>query len=127
MADLDFHARTFRTRKKDDLEFFPNKHEARDIPMGRRVGQDTEETPKERAAFTTLLVKISLTRDLRYYTQPPRLQKQPGPTWSQLVVLRQGKPEQTLPSQPLTSSNLAAEWGTHLKATQEAPRCTQSS
>ena len=32
-TDIDFHARTFRIRKKDDVEFYPKNHEARDIPI----------------------------------------------------------------------------------------------
>ncbi|HKM90300.1 MAG TPA: tyrosine-type recombinase/integrase [Candidatus Acidoferrales bacterium] len=32
-TDIDFHARIFRIRKKDDVEFYPKNHEARDIPI----------------------------------------------------------------------------------------------
>lgn len=32
-SDIDFHARIFRIRKKDDVEFYPKNHEARDIPL----------------------------------------------------------------------------------------------
>jgi integrase len=32
-GDLDFHARVFRIRKKDDVDFYPKNHEARDIPL----------------------------------------------------------------------------------------------
>ncbi len=32
-GDIDFHARIFRIRKKEDVGFYPKNHEARDIPL----------------------------------------------------------------------------------------------